>query len=197
MFIVYPLILGLIIGYISGGNLRQLAQKPLYWKWTAVSAILVQIVIFSSFLKSAPEMIRVALYYVSYVLLLVFALRNIKASGIALIGAGIFANGLVTFLNGGYMPTLPENLKNTPITKYAEVISQVRAVGSSSVITGQTLLPWLGDIFYVPSWIPFSKVLSIGDILIGIGIFTYLVINMRPSRKPNKPVYYINNLRKP
>ena len=197
LFIIYPLILGLIIGYISGGNLKRLVQKHLYWKWAAVSAILVQIFIFSPFLKSFPEAIRVVLHYASYVLLLVFILRNIKAPGIALIGAGVFANALVTFLNGGYMPTLPENLKNTPITKYAEVISQVRAVGNSSAVTGQALLPWLGDIFYIPAWVPFSEALSIGDILIGIGIFTYLLINMRFSGKSKKPVYYINNLRKP
>jgi lipoprotein signal peptidase len=50
-------------------------------------------------------------------------------------------------------------------------------------MTSDTLLPWLGDVFYLPSWVPFSNVFSIGDVLIAVGICVYIVMNMHPARK--------------
>lgn len=194
MFIIYPVILGILVGYIAGGSLKWLIMRPFHWKLLAISAFLIQVVIFSDFrfLKSYPETAVTTLHYVSYILLLAFILRNVKVSGIALVGVGIFLNSLVIFVNGGYMPTLPENLKSTSIAKHAEAISQGNTVHNSSGITSQTLLPWLGDIFYIPSWVPFSNVFSIGDVLIGVGIFIYFLINMRPTRASSQTVNYVN-----
>lgn len=184
MFIIYAIVLGILLGYIMGGSLKNTVKRPLYWKALALLAFAVQIVIFNDLpvLKSIPGNVIVILHSLTYICLLVFIIRNIRTTGIPVIGLGIFSNALVIFLNGGYMPTIPKNLQNTSVRKLAESISQDVAVNNSIGMSGHTLLPWLGDIFVMPSWVPLSNVFSIGDVLIGIGICLYMAINMKKPR---------------
>jgi hypothetical protein len=191
MFILYAVVFGIIFGYIAGGSLKNMALRPLYWKSLALLAFVIQFVIFSnlSFVKTLPAIIIVVMHYFSYICLLVFIIRNIKNRGVNVVGIGIFLNSLVIFLNGGHMPTIPQNLKNTSVGQSAEVINQGIAVQNSVKLTNETLLPWLGDIFYLPSWVPLSNVFSVGDIMIAIGICIYIGINMHSlkiSRTENK-----------
>ena len=185
MFILYSVIIGLIIGYMTGGRLRNIIQRPLYWRLLAIIALAVQMLIFSDlpFFKSLPNLAIIILHYASYVCLLVFIVRNAKNLGILTLSIGVILNTLVIFLNGGHMPTIPENLKNASVGKSADLIDQGVAVHNSAKMTTDTLLPWLGDIFYMPSWIPFSNVFSIGDIFIAVGVCVYLFMNMRPVTK--------------
>lgn len=186
MFILYAVVFGIILGYAAKGRLKNLALRPLYWKSLALLAFVIQLVIFSNlpFIETLPTIFIVVFHYASYVCLLTFIARNVKNFGITIVGIGIFLNTLVIFLNGGHMPTIPQNLKNTSVGQSAEVINQGQAVHNSAKMTGDTLLPWLGDIFYLPSWLPFSNVFSIGDILIATGICVYIVINMHPVKVP-------------
>ena len=185
MFILYAVILGIIFGYITKGNLKYIVQRPLFWTGLVFVAFAIQLVIFSNipFVSTLPKAIIVVLHYVSYLCLLIFIIRNYKNLGICVIGIGIFLNALVIFLNGGHMPTIPENLGNTSFGPSEELINQGVAVHNSAKMTSDTLLPFLGDIFYMPSWIPLSNVFSIGDIIIAVGICLYIAIHMHPVRK--------------
>ena len=185
MFILYAVIIGIILGYAAKGRLKNIASKPLRWKYLPLAALLVQLVIFSdlSVVKDMPSIITAALHIASYACLLIFAVKNIRNAGIAMIGSGIFLNSLVIFLNDGFMPTSPENLKSTSVGSSADLIAGGEAVNNSIKLTAETALPWLGDIFRMPSWMPLSNVFSIGDVLIAAGICVYLVISMRPIRK--------------
>jgi len=184
MFILYAVIIGIIIGYAAKGRLRNIALRPLKWKYVPISALIIQLVIFSElpFVKNLPNDIITGLHFVSYVMLFIFMARNIKNFGVAIIGTGIFLNFLVISLNGGYMPTVPENLEKTSVGASAHLISQGEAVNNSIMMSEDTLLPWLGDIFVMPSWMPFSNVFSIGDIIIAIGICVFIVANMQPLK---------------
>ena len=188
MFLIYPIILGIIVGYLTGGRITSLLERTLHWKLLALGALAIQLVIFSNLPVQdyLPGLALEALHYLSYISLLVFIIRNIKLPGILPIGSGIFLNTLAIFLNGGYMPTFPENMKYTALAQYAAVIEQGGTSNNSSGITSDTVLPWLGDIFYLPSWIPLSNVFSIGDLLIGAGVFIYLLINMKSPKNLKK-----------
>lgn len=185
MFILYAVVLGIIIGYAAKGSIKNFALRPLYWKLLALLSFTVQLIIFSNltFIEAMPTTLKVILHYFSYLCLLTFIIRNIKNFGLNIAGFGIFLNSLVISLNGGHMPTLPQNLKNTSVGQSADLINQGEAIHNSVKMTNETLLPWLGDIFYLPSWIPFSNVFSIGDIIIAVGIFIYIVFNMHPVKR--------------
>lgn len=183
MLIVYFVAIGILIGYISGGHLANLGNRSLHWKWLAICSFLIQIVLFSDipFLKLEASVIM-GFHLLSYLGLLAFIFFNRKTVGIVITGIGIFLNSLVIFINGGYMPTLSENISKTSMARNAEALSQGEAVHNSIQTGKDTLLPWLGDIFYLPSWVPFSNVFSIGDVIIAAGIFLYLVLGMRPVK---------------
>lgn len=185
MFIIYSVVFGIILGYITNGRLKNIIQRPLYWRALVLIALIVQFLIFSDLpvSKILPNIIIILLHYATYLCLLIFIIRNAKNFGISIVGLGVLLNTVVIFANGGHMPTIPENLKNTSVGKSAEIIDQGVAVHNSAKMTSDTIFPWLGDIFYLPSWVPFSNVFSIGDILIAIGICVYIVMNMRPIRK--------------
>jgi hypothetical protein len=182
MLVLYFVITGILLGYVTGGRLKHLVRRQFRFILLAVSAFLVQIVIFSDipFLKLGDSTTTI-IHLISYLCLLAFILLNIKIPGIAFIGMGILSNALVIFLNGGYMPTYSENLKNTSVAAKAQALVQNGTVTNSKEITSTTILPWLGDIFYLPAWIPFSNVFSIGDIIIAVGICVYFIKNMKPE----------------
>ena len=186
MFVLYAVILGIVLGYISGGRLRYLSQKPFKNLLLVISAFFIQLVIFSdiSFLKplqNQPTAI-VILHIFSYLLILAFIIINLKLPGVAFIGTGILLNAIVIILNKGHMPASIESLSSSSVGKYTDVLSQGESVNNSIAITSGTVLPWLGDIFAIPSYIPFSNVFSIGDIIIAIGICIYFALNMKPSK---------------
>lgn len=182
MFIFYAVILGIIIGYLAGGRLKNIAHRPLKHIWLAVSGFFTQIVIFSDTGLHFGNTATVILHVVSYILILSFVFLNRKVPGIVLIAVGIILNATVIFLNGGHMPASLESLEKTSIGKQAEILRQGSTINNSRAITEDTLLPWLGDIFYIPSWIPFSNVFSIGDILIAAGICVYFILNMKNTK---------------
>lgn len=181
MFIIYAITLGILIGYLRGGRLEQLNSKPMYQKWAAFSALLIQIIIFSgfSFVKLIPQTIIVILHIVSYICLIIFIIANIRIKGILIIGLGTMLNSLVISLNGGYMPSNSEQLRLSTSAIGVNNLQQSITYNNVSGMNRDTILPWLGDIFQMPSWMPFSNLFSIGDILIGIGVLLYLMINMQ------------------
>lgn len=183
MFIVYSLIIGIIIGYCTGGNIKNLAGQRFRHIWIVIFAFIVQVLLFSDFtFLKFDSFIVVPLHLASYAALLTFVFLNRKVWGVVVIGAGIFLNSLVIFLNGGYMPTYSEYLASTSMSRHAEAIGRGDIVHNSIGITEETLLPWLGDIFHLPSWIPFSNVFSIGDMIIGVGVCIYFAYAMRPVK---------------
>lgn len=183
MFIIYAVVLGILLGYITGGRLKNIMSNPFNWKLIVIIGFIIQIFLFSVMpaFKLSNNIITVVLHIISYICLLAFVIKNISIAGIAIIGLGIFLNALAIVLNGGYMPTIPENFKQTSLAKYAESITNGTAFHNSSMMTDQTVLPWLCDIFYLPSWLPFSNVFSIGDVIIAVGICVYLIINMKKA----------------
>jgi hypothetical protein len=177
LFIIYAIIIGILIGYIRGGNLKWITNKAMKYVWLIFCSIAIQLVIFSSlpFIKLSPDYIIAALHLVSYTLIIIFILFNIKIPGIAIVGFGSFLNFLVIFLNGGFMPSVSSDLiknfgKNT-IDKNITTMSK------------HTYLPWLGDIFHLPAWLPLTNNFSIGDIIVALGVCIYFSLNMKAAIK--------------
>jgi lipoprotein signal peptidase len=86
------------------------------------------------------------------------------------------------------MPASLESVEKTSIGRQFEILSQGSTTNNSQAITEDTVLPWLADIFYIPSWMPFSNVFSIGDVLIAIGVCIYIIRCMKPVDKDMEAV---------
>jgi hypothetical protein len=177
LFIIYAILIGIIIGYIRGGKLKWITNRAMKYVWLIFFSIAIQLVIFSGlpYIKQSPDYIIAALHLISYTLIIVFILYNIKIPGIAVVGFGSFLNFLVIFLNGGFMPSVSLGL--------------IRNIGKNTIdnnittMSKHTYLPWLGDIFHLPAWLPLTNNFSIGDIIIALGVCIYFSLNMTSALK--------------
>ena len=87
------------------------------------------------------------------------------------------SNLVAIVANGGYMPADPAALT-------ALGAAHPTAYSNSTIVPDPVLAP-LTDIFALPTWVPFSNVFSIGDVLIGVGVGIVIVTAMRAWDRPS------------
>jgi hypothetical protein len=167
------IILSLIVGFLRKGNLKALSQLELKWGWVFPLLLVVQVVIFS--FQNDIQMIGQAsgyLYMVVYILGLIFLYMNRKQKGFILILIGVFLNFLVMSVNGGRMPvSLEAGAVLDP--GYLEVLKE-ELYAKHTVLTESTTLGFLGDIIPLTDPYPRTQIISIGDIVMNIGIFLFI-----------------------
>jgi len=113
----------------------------------------------------------------SQLLLLAFALANIKNTPFWALGLGLLSNFIVIALNGGLMPIQPEVVQKL----IPGPSNGLWAVGERLLMTKDMILPlvstrlwFLDDRFILPAWMNYPVAFSFGDILIAIGAFWLL-----------------------
>jgi hypothetical protein len=115
-----------------------------------------------------------SLYVVSTVLVLMALVLNLRQPGFWLITLGALANFVVIVANGGQMPASPEAfaiLNGSPVVPVTGF--------SNSVIAGpNTAFYFLADIYVLPRPFPLANVLSLGDVMIGVGGAYFIVALM-------------------
>ncbi|MBI9048082.1 MAG: DUF5317 domain-containing protein [Anaerolineaceae bacterium] len=123
---------------------------------------------------------------VSQLFLLIFVLRNIKQAGIWILGLGFLFNMICMQANGGLMPVQPHHvayLLDDSELSDPSILIGTRFGNSKDVVLSQeeTNLWILGDRFTLPVSFPYRVVFSLGDIVIGIGLF-YILYQMVPGK---------------
>ncbi len=181
MFLATVVLLAVAVALARGGKWSNLLGFKLGGPWLVIIALGLQLIIFNPVWDRhvKDSVLTNVLYVLSFVLLVAFIIVNIKVAGLRVLGLGALANGVAIIANGGYMPSSPDALKRI---LPEETITQLTG-GSASynvvLITDETRLKFLCDIFYIP----FINVYSIGDILIASGAFlTIQQIMLRHKR---------------
>lgn len=171
MFILYAIPIGVVAGFLLGGRLNRLGELRFRWAWLAVAGLVAQIVLFAEPVASAVGDLGPAVYVASTAAVLIAVVRNWPITGMPIVALGAASNLLAIVANGGVMPASPE------------AISAIDPLGSegfsNSVVMADPALRPLTDIFALPSWLPFTNVFSIGDVLIGIGLIVVIAAGMR------------------
>lgn len=170
MFLIYPVILGVLLGLLLGGRPANLGRVPLRWSGAIAGGMLVQIALFIE-----PVTVRIGelgppIYLASSFLVLAAVIRNWRIPGLPVLAAGAAANLAAIVANGGYMPASPEAMA---ALGRAEI-----EVYSNSAMMHEPVLAPLTDIFAMPVWVPGANIFSIGDVLIGIGVAIAIVAGM-------------------
>lgn len=178
------IILGLIVGFFRGGlrhGLLQFSNIRLKAGWIFPLLLVFQFCMYyiqerSSTIAAASGYIFTAVYVVG----LIFLWLNRHNKGFWLIMTGVFLNFLVMLVNGGRMPVSFEAASVLdPI--YLEMLQSSDVVTKHYLLDASTRLPFLGDIIPLSSPYPRTQAISIGDVVMNLGIFIYIVQMMTPA----------------
>jgi hypothetical protein len=155
----------LVVVLVTRGNFSQLFRLPIQSIWMVLVALAIQILLaFVDIPADRLNDLGFGLVMASYAFLLAFCFVNVRISMMWIIGVGIALNALVIGLNQG-MPTAD----HTVTTRSGRTIEEpIERTAKHRPESDDDLLPFLGDRLRVPD--PIDEVISIGDVVIGLGI---------------------------
>jgi hypothetical protein len=177
------IVLVIVVALLRGGSLRYLAAVHLRWLPLVIASFVLQLLIFTPFTR-APLVAyaTVPIYALSMFLLVIWVAANWRIPGMTLIAIGLALNVIAITANGGHMPVSIES------ARYAGRIGNYASAGAfvanNSIVAQDNVRFWLlTDIIAIPKQVPFATVISIGDILltIGIGSLCYRTIRHAPA----------------
>lgn len=178
------MILGIVAGWLRGGRLRNVATFELRWIPAILGAFLLQFA-FSAAAGwgwSWVSPYASYVYLISFVLLLGAVWMNREKPEFWVMGAGILANFVVIAANGGKMPVLEEAVLRLggpgAVSRMAAGTELFHRLSDAS-----TRLAFLGDWMTLPPPYPRPVIFSIGDVLIGLGIFLLMQRAMAAGRR--------------
>ena len=175
MFILYAIPVGIVVGILLRGRLSGIASLQLRAGVVMVAGLWAQVLLFSTPIGNSLGSAAPAAYVTSTFAVLVAILVNLHIPGLSFVAAGAASNLLVIVANGGSMPA--------SAAAYAE---QGRTLGdtyTNTALLHEPALGFLGDVIGLPAWLPGTNVISLGDILIAIGIAVTLATAMVRARQ--------------
>jgi hypothetical protein len=175
VFIVYPILLAVPLGWLLGGSLERLGTLHVRWWPVALLGLAVQVVLFADPVAERVGALGTPLYVGSTLAVLAVVVRNLRIAGFPLIVLGAGSNMLAILANGGCMPTTPAAILGAGDT----LDGYASPVYSNSCLLDAPALAPLTDVLYLPAWMPLANVFSIGDAVIGLGVAVAIVAGMR------------------
>lgn len=181
---VILLVVGVLAGLARGGRFENLGKLRFRWPWLVFLGLVLQISaeLFAGFVfpNLRDDGRGLAILLSSYVLLIGFVIANRRVAGMLLIGAGLALNLLVIGVNDGMPVSVPAaEVAGFDPEGYLERAVKHRRMGPG------TRLKFLGDIIPVPV---LRNAVSIGDVVLGIGIFVMVERSIRyaPRRRRSR-----------
>ncbi|MDQ3783562.1 MAG: DUF5317 domain-containing protein [Actinomycetota bacterium] len=163
MFFLAALAFGAATVPLAKGRIGAIGDLRLRWGPALLLAVALQVLILF-LIPTHPSGIHGPLHVVSYALIGVFVIANMRVEGMWLIGFGGLCNAMVIALNGGVMYVSRSALEIVGLYPLPDRFL-------NAAVLEHPKLPFLGDIFPIP---PLNTVVSLGDILIAIGAVVLL-----------------------
>lgn len=157
------------VGYLRGGRLQNVSNLQLRWPGLALAGLALQ------FVTGPGDTVPLACLYLSFALLIVFTVLNIRVFGFPLILAGVLCNLLVIGVNGG-MPVSAHALEASDQGQFLGDLEN-NPYPKHHLATEDDLLRILGDVIPLPT--PIAQAISLGDILTYGGVGMVIVGAMR------------------
>src|SRR5687768_11033338 len=181
------IVLALIIGALAGGAFPRLAELRLRWTWLLVGALALRLLVGVSREAGIGAAIPAGgAYMLAYALIFAWLWGNWRVPGLQIASVGIGANLLAVLLNGGQMPIWSAAFFSAGFTQ-ADLANDpfhflLRTDTVAEFVTSGGLR---GDVIPVP--IPIIRdVVSIGDLLLALGIFWAIVYSMTRAEAPSR-----------
>lgn len=175
------MVLGFIVALFRKGKIQNIDRIEIKAWYLFLLAALIQLSI--SLLKSkgllGPEFFERYFFYVhllTYILLIVGVVINIKNKFMIFILIGIALNFIVIFSNQGKMPVSFQNVKGY---EHYEDELPIRSYDIKHILVSEdTKFAYLADIIALPRSYPLAGIISIGDIFLTLGVFIFFQESM-------------------
>ena len=179
------ILLALIVGALAGGGFPRLSELKLRWTWLLILAIALRVVASLSREIGIDADIPVGFAYIgAYLLIFVWLAGNWRVPGLQIAAVGIGANMLALLLNAGQMPIWSAAFFAAGFTQ-ADIVNDVfHFLLETDTVAGFIARGGIfGDVIPLP--IPVIRdVISIGDVLLAMGIFWAIVYSMTRAEAP-------------
>ena len=169
----FALLIGIVVNYINGSR-PSFDNIKLENSWLLLPAVVLQILSSFAEVRGYKFGTLITLIVNGTVFCLVFLVIwfNRKYVGLWFIGSGALLNALVMLFNGGRMPVDMSLLGNEAYMAYALDLMQKGADNKHVALDGATKIPVLADIISLPGFLGLGMpVISIGDIVVAVGVF--------------------------
>jgi hypothetical protein len=177
--------IGVALAIGLGGKLNRLLELTFDGAWLVAAALACQVVLFSRVGASIPAGVVHWLHLGTYLLLAWFLWRNRRIRALIPLGLGMLLNATAIAANGGRMP----------LSRAAAHAARLVPGDHANVSFAAHRLWFLGDVFALPRGLPFSTVISPGDVLIVIGTIALVVVTALGDGA--RPPLDIRRLREP
>jgi len=188
------IVLALIIGALAGGAFPRLAELRLRWSILLVAALGLRLLVgVSRETGIGAEIPAGWVYMAGYGLIFGWLWGNWRVPGLQIASVGIGANMLAVLINGGQMPIWSAAFFSAGFTE-ADIVNDpfhflLRTDTVADFVASGGLF---GDV--VPLPIPYIRdVVSIGDVLLALGIFWAIVYSMTRAEAPSRQALAIGH----
>lgn len=166
----------ILLGYVTGGRLGNLAETRFRLPWVGATAVVLQFIPIGG---PAGDLVLT----LSFVLLLVVAGANVRLPGFALILVGLGMNFAVITVNHG-MPVTREAIV---ASGQADTLAELRTLDSPKhhLRTAQDRLVLLADVIAIPP--PVRQAVSVGDLASIVGAMWFVIGAMQRSPTSASP----------
>lgn len=179
--------LGLLYGFlIRKGNWQSVTRKHFRLLVLLILSVMVEVVLVTPLIErwlddgGLSASLRTLLAVMQYGMLLVFLGVNSKKPGLLAVMAGTCLNGLVIIFNDGRMPV------GEAVSRFGtSAVEKIASAPGYFLASGQEPLLFLGDI--LPFWMLGWYMISVGDLLIALGLFFLAAYMPRRILRP-RPV---------
>ena len=178
MILPVALLCGVLVAWALGARLGRLADIRFRCDWLVLGAFAVQLLIFTSLQRYVPAAYHTPLHDLTYLMIIAFLVLNVRVPGFWLVTFGVATNVAVIFANDGRMPVSLTAWKATG--QNPSLITTTGTYNNNLLAGPGTHLAFLGDVFALPGSVPLANALSIGDVLIVIGMAAFVYLSCTP-----------------
>lgn len=183
---IEAIVLGFIVAIFRKGKIRNIQNLHINGWYLFLAAGLIQVSI--SWLKGKNQLLGpeffdryfVYVHLLTYLLMIVGVILNIKKNFMKFILIGLVLNFIVIFANGGKMPVSFKNVKG--YENSTEDILDKSDI-KHALATENTKFIYLADVIVLPKPYPLARIISIGDIFLTIGVFLFFQESMVKKRR--------------
>ncbi len=185
------MLMAVLVALSLGGSLSAWRDVRVRWWPIALLTIVVQIALFTAPVDRQPWAIAwgAPLWDLSLMAILAVLLRNAVGHRCisipwAIAALGVAMNLVVVGANGGYMPQAAQARSIAGLDRSGSLEPTSIQLRNVVPMGPETRFPWLGDVIPQPAWLPRANVVSVGDVVLAMGIAAWAFqVTMRNPRR--------------